>query len=51
VNDTTHIPTSFKKWQGALQVEKKLLGLYRHRYQKYIAEVFVDVREIARIKT
>jgi len=43
VNDTTHIPTSFEQWQGALQIEKKLLGLNRHRFQKYIADVFVPV--------
>ncbi|MEE8328967.1 MAG: hypothetical protein V3R54_03445 [Thermodesulfovibrionia bacterium] len=43
VNDTTHIPTSFEQWQGALQIEKKMLGLNRHRFQKYIADVFVPV--------
>jgi hypothetical protein len=51
VNDTTHIPTSFQKWQGTLELERKLLGLNNHRYQKYIAEVFVDVGEMLTYKT
>jgi hypothetical protein len=51
VNDTTHIPTSIEQWHGALELEKKLLGLNRHRYQKYIAEVFVDIGEKASKKT
>lgn len=41
VNDTTHFPISFEQWHGALELEKKLLGLNRQRYQKYIAEIFV----------
>ena len=40
VADTTHIPTSFKEWEGALLLEKKLLGLNKHKLSKYIAEVF-----------
>jgi hypothetical protein len=42
VNDTTHIPISLEQWQGSLELEKKLLGLNRHKYQKYSAEVFVE---------
>ena len=26
VNDTTHIPTSFQEWRGALQLQKKLIS-------------------------
>lgn len=46
VNDTTHIPTSLKEWQGALQLKKNLLGLNRHKLSRYIAEVFVDEGEM-----
>jgi hypothetical protein len=41
LNDMSHIPTSLEQWYGALELEKKLLGLNRHRYQKFIADVFV----------
>ena len=41
VDDTTHIPTSLKEWEGALLIEKKLLGLNKHKLSKYIAEVFI----------
>jgi hypothetical protein len=41
VDDTTHIPTSLKEWEGALLLEKKLLGLNKHKLSKYIAEVFI----------
>jgi hypothetical protein len=34
VNDTTHIPTLLEQWQRALELEKKLMGLNRHKYQK-----------------
>ncbi len=43
VDDTTHIPTSLKEWEGALLLEKKLLGLNKHKLSKYIAEVFIKV--------
>jgi len=43
VNDTTHIPTSLKEWEGALLLEKKLLGLNKHKLSRYIAEVFIKV--------
>ena len=43
LDDTTHIPTSLKEWEGALLLEKKLLGLSKHTLSKYIAEVFIKV--------
>ena len=43
VDDTTHISTSLKEWEGALLLEKKLLGLNKHKLSKYIAEVFIKV--------
>ncbi len=42
VDDTAHIPTSFEQWQGAIQVEKNLLGLNKNKLTKYIADVFVE---------
>jgi hypothetical protein len=41
VDDTTHIPTSIEQWHGALELEKKLLGLNKHKYSKYITDVFL----------
>lgn len=41
VNDTTHITTSREAFEGALQLEKNLLGLSKHKLTKYIAEIFI----------
>ncbi len=46
VDDITHIPTSLKEWEGALGLEKKLLGLNKHKLSKYIAEVYIDVKSL-----
>ncbi|GBE39286.1 hypothetical protein BMS3Bbin08_01908 [bacterium BMS3Bbin08] len=51
LDDTTHIPTSLEQWTGALQLEKKLLGLSKHKLSRYIADVFIDVGEMLRYKT
>lgn len=45
-NDNTHLPTSHEEWLGALTLQKKLMGLGRHKLQKYICEVFVDTKSI-----
>lgn len=45
-NDHTHIPTSHEAWQGALLLQKRLMGLSRHKLQKFVQEVFIDVKEI-----
>ncbi len=45
-NDYTHIPTSHEAWQGALLLQKRLMGLSQHRLQKFVREIFIDVREI-----
>lgn len=45
-NDYTHISTSHEAWQGALLLQKRLMGLSRHKLQKFVREVFIDVKEI-----
>ena len=45
-NDYTHIVTSHEAWQGALLLQKKLMGLSRHKLPNFIQEVFIDVKEI-----
>lgn len=42
-NDHTHIPTTCEQWQGALTLQKNLMGLNRHLLGKYVHEVFLDV--------
>jgi len=42
----THIPTSKSEWDGAIRLQKKLMGLSKHKLQKYIIDVFVDVKTI-----
>ena len=45
VNDTAHIPTLFEEWRGALQLQKKLMGLAASRLRNVI-DIFLDVTEI-----
>jgi len=45
-NDFTHIVTSHEAWQGALLLQKRLMGLSEHKFQKFIQEIFIDVKEI-----
>ena len=46
VGDATHIPTSREQWQGALELQKSLLGLKRNKLGKYVADVFINTGEI-----
>ena len=46
LNDFTYIPTSKDEWRGAIQVQKQIMGLTRHRLQNHIREVFIDVKRI-----
>jgi hypothetical protein len=39
-------PSSISEWRAALTVLEGALGLSSHRLEKYIATVFVDVKEI-----
>jgi len=49
VNDTTHIPTSFQEWRGALQLQKKLMGLAPSRL-RHVIDIFLDVNEIQELE-
>ena len=44
VNDYSHISTSEEEWKGALRLQKLLMGLTAHKLQKYISELFIDVK-------
>jgi len=44
--DPTHISTTQKEWKGAIKLQKQLMGLKRHKLQKYVADVFIDVKDI-----
>ena len=39
-------PKSVDEWIGALSLLKSYLGVTRHRLDKYIAEIFIDVKDI-----
>jgi len=39
-------PTSFGEWEGALGLLKSALGIGRHRLQRFITNVYVDVRTL-----
>ena len=45
-DDFTHIPTTRKEWEGAIHLQKLIMGLKRHKLQKYVADVFIDVEDI-----
>ncbi len=46
VGDVGHIPTSLEQWQGALSLQKSLLGLQRHRLGNFVAEVFFNADDL-----
>lgn len=46
LNDNTHIPTTHDEWLGALTLQKKLMDLSRHKLQRFVLDVFIDVKEI-----
>jgi len=45
-DDSVSGPKSVEEWNAALMVMKKYLGLSTHKLAKYIAEVFIDVKQI-----
>jgi hypothetical protein len=45
VNDYTHIPITKEEWNGAFQLMHALLGTHKHKLQKYVIDVFIDVKE------
>ena len=49
VNDTTHISTSFEEWRGALQLQKKPMGLAPSKLRD-VNDIFLDVNEIRKLE-
>ncbi len=45
-DDSVSGPKSIKEWNAALTVMKRYLGASAHKLSKYIAEVFIDVKQI-----
>jgi len=39
-------PTTISEWKGALKLLHSYLGLGRHKLQKYICDVFIDVKKL-----
>lgn len=46
LDDPTHIPTSRVKWQGALELQRTLLGLGGQPYRDYVINAFLDAADI-----
>ena len=45
-DDSVSGPKSVDEWCAALTIMKRYLGLGTHKLSKYMAEVFVDVKQI-----
>jgi len=45
-DDSVSGPKGMEEWKAALKVMKRCLGLSTHRLAKYMAEVFIDVKQI-----
>ncbi len=45
-NDCSHIHTTQEQWNGAIKLQKQLMSLNRHKMQKYVVDIFIDVNEI-----
>ena len=45
-DDSVSGPKSMEEWKAALKVMKRYLGLSKHKLAKYMAEVFIDVKQI-----
>jgi len=39
-------PTTQEEWQGAILLQKTLLGLRRHKLSRYILNIFIDVETL-----
>lgn len=46
VDDTTATPTSKQQFQKAIDQQKKHLGLNKHSLSNYVAEIFIDIKEL-----
>lgn len=44
LNDESHLPTSLEQWRGALALQKKLMGLERHKLRDFVIDLFLDTR-------
>jgi hypothetical protein len=47
-DDSVSGPKSMEEWKAALKVMKRYLGLSTHKLAKYMAEVFIDVKQMQR---
>ena len=45
-NDNTHISTSHEQWDGALKLQKHLMSLNKHKLQKYVIDILIDINEM-----
>ena len=39
-------PDTINEWKGAIELQKILLGVRRHKLSKYMLEIFIDVNDI-----
>jgi len=39
-------PTTYYEWEGALRLLNSYLGIGKHKLQKFITDVYVDVRTL-----
>lgn len=39
-------PKSVEEWKGAIKVMQLYLGLHHHKLKKYMADIFIDVKEL-----
>tara|TARA_R110000868_G_scaffold400516_1_gene675104 strand:- start:10265 stop:10939 length:675 start_codon:yes stop_codon:yes gene_type:complete len=39
-------PKTEEEWKGAIQVMQLYLGLHHHKLKKYMADIFIDVKEL-----
>lgn len=46
LNDYTHLSTSREEWNGVIKLQKQLMGLKRHKLQRYVADVFIDANQL-----
>jgi hypothetical protein len=46
INDEKHIATQKLEWDGAIRLQKQIMGLSKHKLQKYIIDVSVDVEKM-----
>ena len=45
-DESVNGPKTKEEWLAAIQVMEKCLGLGRHKLKKYMADIFIDVKEL-----